>query len=191
MYENIIFPIISFLTRKDAELAHRMAIAGMKIAQEIPGVLNYIEWRYGKSEFTKQVTVAGIDFPGRVGLAAGFDKHAEALPFLGALFDFVEVGTVLPYEQEGNKRPRLFRLPQYGALINRMGFNSEGVAAVEERLMRYRPQVNVPVGISLGMHRWRPLELAQHDFIMVLMELYVHGDYFVINIWHRCPLRAP
>ncbi|HKS71189.1 MAG TPA: dihydroorotate dehydrogenase (quinone), partial [Ktedonobacterales bacterium] len=108
--------------------------------------------------------VFGLRFPNPVGLAAGFDKNAVAVPALAALgFGFVEIGTVTAQPQPGNPRPRLFRLPDDAALINRMGFNNAGAAAVAERLARL-PRLPVPLGISLGKSKVTPLEEAVEDY---------------------------
>jgi dihydroorotate dehydrogenase len=127
-------------------------------------------------------SVFGLTFPNPIGLAAGFDKNARAAPALAALgFGFVEIGTVTWHAQPGNPRPRLFRLPEDGALINRMGFNNQGAEAVAARLARM-PRPPVPLGISLGKSRVTPLEQAVEDYLASLDALYPHGDYFAVNV---------
>ncbi|HKS69930.1 MAG TPA: quinone-dependent dihydroorotate dehydrogenase, partial [Ktedonobacterales bacterium] len=117
-----------------------------------------------------------------IGLAAGFDKNAVALPALAALgFGFIEIGTVTYYAQPGNPRPRLFRLPSDEALVNRMGFNNQGAAAVAARLARM-PKLPVPLGISLGKSKITPLDEALDDYLQSLDLLYPYGDYFAVNI---------
>src|SRR5215467_5632611 len=126
--------------------------------------------------------VFGITFPGPVGLAAGMDKDGRALrawPALG--FGFVEVGTVTAYPQEGNDRPRLYRLPSSGAVVNRMGFNNAGARALAARLSRLGP-LPVPLGISLGKSRVTPLEDAVDDYVASLRALRGYGDYIVVNV---------
>jgi dihydroorotate dehydrogenase len=124
----------------------------------------------------------GLHFPSRIGLAAGFDKNAVAVPALAALgFGFIEVGTVTPYAQSGNSGSRLFRLVKDQSLVNRMGFNNEGAEAVAARLAR-QPAISVPVGISLGKMKTTPLEGAVSDYLDSLAVVYPYGDYFAINI---------
>jgi dihydroorotate dehydrogenase len=126
--------------------------------------------------------VFGLRFPNPIGLAAGFDKNGVAAPALAALgFGFVEIGTVTRLPQAGNPRPRLFRLPADGALINRMGFNNAGAAAVAAQLARL-PRPGVPLGVSLGKSRATPLEEAEGDYLSALELLYPYADYFAINV---------
>ena len=126
--------------------------------------------------------VFGLRFPNPVGLAAGFDKNGVAVPALAALgFGFVEIGTVTAHPQPGNPRPRIFRLPEDAALINRMGFNNAGAAAVAARLARL-PRLGVPLGISLGKSKVVPLDEAVGDYLAALEPLYPYGDYFAVNI---------
>ena len=131
-------------------------------------------------------TVFGLNFPNPVGLAAGMDKDGRALrawPALG--FGFVEVGTVTRLAQPGNDRPRLFRLPDSEAIVNRMGFNNAGADALAVRLAALKASggpLAVPLGISLGKSKVTPLEDAVGDYVASLRALYQHGDYFAINI---------
>jgi dihydroorotate dehydrogenase len=129
--------------------------------------------------------VFGLRFPNPIGLAAGFDKNAVALPALAALgFGFVEAGTVTHDPQPGNPRPRLVRLPTEAALINRMGFNNAGAEAVAAHLA-HRQRTNplpVPLGISIGKSKVTPLEVATADYLASLDTLYSYGDYFAINV---------
>jgi dihydroorotate dehydrogenase len=126
-------------------------------------------------------TVAGLVFPHPIGVAAGLDKDATATAGLFALgFAFVEVGTVTPRPQPGNPRPRLFRLPEARALINRLGFNNAGAAAMAARLaqLRFRPGA---VGVNLGKNRDTPLEDAVSDYLAAATTLAPHADYLVVN----------
>jgi dihydroorotate dehydrogenase len=126
--------------------------------------------------------VLGLDFPSRVGVAAGLDKDGVALlawPLLG--FGFVEVGTVTARPQPGNPRPRLFRLPQDGAVVNRMGFNNAGAAALAARLDRLG-RLPVPLGISLGKSKVTPVEDAVDDYLASLRLLHRHADYVAVNV---------
>jgi dihydroorotate dehydrogenase len=130
-------------------------------------------------------------FPNPVGLAAGFDKHAGVYPALAAFgFGSIEVGTLTPRPQPGNPKPRLFRLPEDEAIINRMGFNNSGIEhAVRSFVSLPRPAV--PIGINLGKNKDTPNEKASDDYRISLRTLYRHGDYFVINISspNTCGLR--
>jgi len=125
--------------------------------------------------------VMGIDFPNPVGLAAGLDKDARAVDGLAALgFGFIEVGTVTPLPQAGNPHPRLFRLSEHGALINRNGFNSVGLNQFLSNLARSRHTVRV--GINIGKNAATPLEHAEHDYLTVLRAVYSVADYIAVNI---------
>ncbi len=132
-----------------------------------------------------ETTVCGIRFPTPVGLAGGFDKAARALwawPALG--FGFVEVGTVTAVPQPGNPRPRVFRLPEDEALINRLGFNSPGAQAIAERLaaLRRRGTYPVPLGVSIGRSRDVENEAASEDYVFSLERLHQYADFLVVNI---------
>ncbi len=127
------------------------------------------------------VEVFGVRFPNPVGLAAGFDKNAVAVEHWGALgFGFVEVGTVTRHPQPGNPKPRMFRLPEHRALINRLGFNNEGADAVARRLELASPRI--PVGVNLGKSKVTPLEEAAEDYAYSFRRLRELGDYFVVNV---------
>jgi dihydroorotate dehydrogenase len=131
-------------------------------------------------------TVFGVRFPSPVGLAAGFDKNAVALPAWQALgFGFAEIGTVTAKGQPGNPKPRLFRLPELEAVINRLGFNNQGAEAIAARLGELResgdwPQI--PVGVNLGKSKVTPLEEADADYVESFRRLREFGDYFVLNV---------
>jgi dihydroorotate dehydrogenase len=128
----------------------------------------------------------GLRFPNPVGLAAGLDKNALALPIWAALgFGFLEIGSVTAKAQAGNDKPRLFRLPEDAALINRMGFNNHGADVVSARLELWRHThgaARVPLGINLGKSKVTPLQEAAQDYLYSLNKLYKHGDYFVLNV---------
>ncbi|MDM8560177.1 quinone-dependent dihydroorotate dehydrogenase [Candidatus Parabeggiatoa sp. HSG14] len=126
-------------------------------------------------------TVMGLKFPNPVGLAAGMDKNAEYIDSLATLgFGFIEVGTVTPRPQRGNPHPRLFRLPQAQALINRMGFNNNGVEKLLEHVKKAR--FNGILGINIGKNFDTPLENAIDDYLIGLHKVYAHADYVAINI---------
>ncbi len=128
----------------------------------------------------------GLKFPNPVGLAAGLDKNALALPAWPALgFGFVEIGSVTAHAQPGNDKPRLFRLPQDNAIINRMGFNNHGAEIVAQRLAAWQSThgaLGVPLGINLGKSKITPLENAPQDYLESLKHLWQRGDYFVVNV---------
>ncbi len=130
--------------------------------------------------------VFGVDFPSPVGLAAGFDKNAVALggwEWMG--FGFAEIGTVTAKPQPGNPLPRLFRIPELEAVINRFGFNNDGAAVVAERLLALRASgewPKIPVGVNLGKSKVTPLEEANEDYVESFQRLRGFGDYFVLNV---------
>ena len=130
--------------------------------------------------------IFGLRFPNPVGLAAGFDKNAAALSAWETLgFGFIEAGTITNSPQPGNPRPRIFRIPENGALINRMGFNNIGANAVAKRLRGLRPAKKwprVPVGINIGKSKIAPLENATEDYLASFEKLFSFGDYFVLNV---------
>jgi dihydroorotate dehydrogenase len=167
LYASVARPL---LFRRDAESAHLLALRGLRAVKGR---------RVLESDPT---TVFGVRFPNRVGLAAGMDKDGHALrawPSLG--FGFVEVGTVTRHAQPGNDRPRVFRLPASGAIVNRMGFNNAGAAALAARLARLGP-LPVPLGISLGKSKVTPLDEAVEDYVHSARLLAGYADYLAINV---------
>lgn len=130
------------------------------------------------------VTVMGIPFPNRVGLAAGLDKDGAHIDGLAAMgFGFIEIGTVTPKPQPGNPQPRLFRLPAHGALINRFGFNNQGVANLVSNVQRSQFVKNGGiVGINIGKNATTPIDRANDDYLMALEASYAHAHYVTINI---------
>ena len=183
MYANLIRPALFALTRDDPEKAHELMVRAIEGVQHTPFLLQLIELSYESRKHAHPVTIAGIEFPNRIGLAAGLDKQAQLLPFMQAIgFGFVEIGTVLPHAQVGNPRPRLFRLEKGEALCNRMGFNSYGAQAVRERLAKVRPSVRIPIGISLGKQKETELDDAAQDYAAVLDELALFASYYVVNV---------
>lgn len=131
-------------------------------------------------------SVFGVRFPAPVGLAAGFDKNAVALPaWEGLGFGFAEIGTVTAFAQPGNPRPRLFRVPELEAVINRLGFNNDGADVIAARLgelKRTGTWPGIPVGVNLGKSKVTPLEVATEDYVSSFMRLRAFGDYFVLNV---------
>ena len=125
----------------------------------------------------------GLDFPNRIGLAAGFDKDGVAVAGAARLgFGFIETGTVTPRPQPGNPKPRLFRLQEDAALVNRMGFNNAGATAVAANLRRQRHRLAIPLGVNIGKNRDTPLTAATDDYAACLAALYDVADYVVVNV---------
>lgn len=168
-YESVIRPLAFHL---DPEFVHSLALRLIRAGL------------YEQPAFTDprlRTSAAGIVFDNPLGLAAGFDKDAEALEaWRGLGFGFVEVGTVTPRPQPGNPKPRLFRLPEKEALVNRMGFNNAGAEALRHRLAAGRPAL--PVGINIGKNKATPLKDAPKDYAKCFRLLRDRGDYFVINV---------
>lgn len=166
----------SMLFRLEAETAHGLSLAGLDLGHRLG-----LSSRLFGSPVEDPVEVMGLRFPNRVGLAAGLDKNADHLEGLGALgFGFIEVGTVTPRAQEGNPRPRLFRLPEGSALINRMGFNNAGVPALIERVKA--SHYNGVLGINIGKNLSTPVEQALDDYLVCLEAVHAHADYVTVNI---------
>jgi len=138
----------------------------------------------GQSGTGRTRELFGLSFRNPVGLGAGFDKNALYLRELDALgFGFVEIGTVTPLPQDGNEKPRLFRLPQDQALINRMGFNNDGVQVIARRLKQWRStHSSLIIGGNIGKNKITPNEDAWKDYVICFKELFDHVDYFVVNV---------
>lgn len=186
IYRRAIRPLFFGVAGRDVEAIHERVLGGLARASRSAALTRAVALAInavaGGDPRETAREVFGLRFPNPVGLAAGFDKNAVAIPALAALgFGFVEVGTVTRLAQPGNPRPRLFRLVSDSALINRMGFNNEGAEAVAQRLAA-RPVPTVPVGISLGKSKITPLDEAVEDYLGSLDLLYAHGDYFAVNI---------
>ncbi|MBK6867649.1 MAG: quinone-dependent dihydroorotate dehydrogenase [Burkholderiales bacterium] len=177
----------SFLFKLDPEAAHDLTIATLARAHGTP-----LQWAWCSGRVQDPVTLAGLRFPNRVGLAAGLDKNARAIDGLGAMgFGFVEVGTVTPLAQPGNPRPRMFRLPKAEALINRMGFNNDGLQAFVSnvqgsRLHRERAEAGAAprmlLGLNIGKNAATPIERATDDYLTGLAGVYPYADYVAVNI---------
>ncbi len=179
LYERLLRPR---LFRLDAEDAHHKVLRMLRQAQAIPGLAALAGACAAKGREGEKVTAFGVDFPNPIGLAAGFDKDAELtriLPLLG--FGFLEIGSVTLHPQPGNPRPRLFRLIEDEAIINRMGFNSKGAKAVAENLQR-AGKCPVPLGINIGLNKDTPKEQAPQHYAQVFQALQRFGDYFVVNV---------
>ncbi|MGC4938334.1 quinone-dependent dihydroorotate dehydrogenase [Kribbella sp. DT2] len=182
MYRKLIRPVLYRLGRGDAEVAHEQTLHGLRRLARVPGAVPVLASTYGALPAGVDRTVFGVRFPSAVGLAAGMDKNGIALPAWRALgFGFVEVGTVTAQPQPGNEKPRLFRLVDSEAVINRMGFNNLGSAALAERLAAYG-DLGYPLGISIGKSKVTPLADAVEDYVTSLRRLYRYGDYFAVNV---------
>ncbi|MES3161797.1 MAG: quinone-dependent dihydroorotate dehydrogenase [Halorubrum sp.] len=163
------------------ETAHNATHSLLSVAQGTPAE-RLLESRYVVDDDRLKVSAFETEFPNPVGVAAGFDKNAEVPRALAALgFGHVEVGGVTAERQPGNPRPRLFRLREDEALINRMGFNNEGADAVGERL-KEMPAPDVPVGINIGKSKSTPLSEAADDYLYTYERVAGGGDYFVVNV---------
>lgn len=177
-YQNILKPLL-FLV--NPELAHYIVAHGLRLIMKVPGVSLIFNWVYGFKHKDLAREVFGLRFENPVGLAAGFDKNAYSVDDYANLgFGFIEVGTVTPKAQAGNPMPRLFRLPEDEALINRMGFNNDGMFAMQKRLASRRSKVIV--GGNLGKNKVTPNEEAEEDYCLCFETLFNDVDYFAVNV---------
>lgn len=167
----------------DPETAHELTLDNIARFQHSP-----LSCLWSESRIDDPVTVAGLRFPNRVGLAAGLDKNARCIDGLSAMgFGFVEVGTVTPKGQPGNPRPRMFRIPERNALINRLGFNNEGLIAFVTNVQkaRFRSKGGASpmlLGLNIGKNADTPIEQATSDYLTCLDGVYPHADYVTVNI---------
>lgn len=149
---------------------------------KVPGINSIVAATLASKE-QRPITLAGLDFPNRIGLAAGFDKDGKYMQPLQYLpFGHIEIGTVTPRPQIGNPQPRLFRLPADHALINRMGFNNEGVEALVRRLKALKKSRPVIVGGNIGKNKDTALDKATDDYVYCFEMLFPHVDYFTVNV---------
>src|SRR4051794_36530418 len=180
IYEGLVRPLLFALS---AEAAHNVAIRTLRAASRQPAALQQLK-RFRPPP--KPTTVFGLTFPNPIGLAAGFDKNAVALPAWEALgFGFVEIGTVTARPQPGNPKPRIFRYPDQQALINRLGFNNDGADAVAQRLGKLRARgawPRIPIGINIGKSKVTPLQDAPQDYVYSFRRLREFADYVVLNV---------
>ena len=176
-FERIVRPVLFRVGGGDAEKAHEFTLGRLaRLGERTRSVLRA---RYATDA---PVEVFGVKFPNAVGLAAGMDKNGVALPAWPALgFGFVEVGTVTATAQPGNDKPRLFRLRDSEAIINRMGFNNAGAAALAARLGALGP-IGAPLGVSLGKSKVTPLEEAVQDYLTSYELLHPYADYIAVNV---------
>ena len=179
MYKSVVKPLLFQL---DAERAHHFTFDNLKRAARVPGAATLLRALYDYQHPSLEREVFGLKFRNPVGLAAGLDKNAVLTDELATLgFGFVEIGTVTPRPQPGNPAPRLFRLPQDEALINRMGFNNEGAATVAARL-RQRSNRQLIIGGNIGKNKDTPNEQAGDDYVAAFEALADVVDYFVVNV---------
>ena len=185
-YRRVLRPVLFAAYGGDAERVHDATLNALRRLGGIRPARTALAALCGDPG--PPVTVAGIEFPGLVGLAAGMDKDGVALRAWAALgFGHVELGTVTAYAQPGNERPRLFRLPKSRALVNRMGFNNAGAAALADELAvagvaRGNRALGIPVGVSIGKTKSTPLAEAVEDYLTSLRLLAPYADYVAINV---------
>ena len=168
-----------FLFGLDAEHAHELTLRGLAAIQRTP-----LECAVTARRVDDPVTLAGLHFPNRIGLAAGLDKNGRCIDAFAAMgFGNIEVGTVTPLAQPGNARPRLFRLPEANAMINRLGFNNDGLAAfiANVRQARFRERGGI-LGLNIGKNAATPIERAADDYLACLAGVYPYADYVTVNI---------
>jgi dihydroorotate dehydrogenase len=178
VYKELLRPL---LFKLDPEKVHHLTTTALKSAYKLPLAKSISRSLFQLNDPRLERKVFGLTFPNPVGLAAGFDKDARMIDEFAELgFGFIEIGTLTPKAQEGNPRPRLFRLPQDGAIINRMGFNNEGVDRAVERLRSRKS--NVIVGGNIGKNKVTPNEQALQDYLYCFDALYDVVDYFVVNV---------
>ncbi len=169
-----------FLFGLDAETAHDVTLGSIALLQNTPA-----QCMWQQPRVDDPVTVAGLKFPNRVGLAAGLDKNGRCIDGLGAMgFGFIEVGTVTPLAQPGNPKPRIFRLPERQALINRLGFNNDGLSAFLANVQRAHSfrKLGGIVGLNIGKNAATKIERASEDYLSCLSGVYPHADYVTVNI---------
>ncbi|MFH5185454.1 quinone-dependent dihydroorotate dehydrogenase [Paenibacillus sp. TAB 01] len=180
LYKNIAKPV---LFRMDPEKAHHLTIDGLHTVANLPGGRALLRGLYSVPAYAElETSLWGVRFANPIGLAAGLDKNAKAVPGFSSIgFGFMEVGTVTPKPQAGNELPRLFRLPEDHALINRMGFNNVGIETMAEHL-KQAGRRTIPVAVNIGKNKVTPNEQAEEDYRACIRGLYGYGDFFVVNI---------
>jgi dihydroorotate dehydrogenase len=179
-YERLVRPLLFSI---DPETAHHFALSCLRAASKIAPVLHALT-QFRPDPNPK--TIFGVNFPNPIGLAAGLDKNGVALPAWAALgFGFIEIGTVTAQAQPGNPKPRIFRLPEQDALINRLGFNNDGAGAIALRLKKLKASGRwpaVPVGINIGKSMSTPISEASLDYLYSFQLLHEFADYMVLNV---------
>lgn len=178
IYKKLLFPVLS---KVDPENIHYFAMGVLKIACKFPFVGSILDIIFNKTSKNLEREVFGLKFKNPIGLAAGFDKNGQWVDELSHLgFGFVEIGTVTPKPQDGNDKPRLFRLKSDAALINRMGFNNQGLEQIIENLKKRNS--DIIVGGNIGKNKVTANEDAVSDYLIAFEGLYPHVDYFVVNV---------
>lgn len=180
MYKHVLRPILFCFS---AESIHRFVAGCLRLARRV-GLLPVVRALYTYRHPSLEREVFGVRFPNPVGLAAGFDKNGDLYREMSALgFGFIEVGTVTPKPQPGNPKPRIFRLRQDNALINRMGFPNKGLENMVRNLRKRDPKM--VIGVNLGKNSLTSNEEAPADYLKLFRSLYEYADYFVVNV--SCP----
>ena len=181
MYRLVVRPLLFLFT---PETSHHLALKALTLCLTIPIISQVTRRLFHYNGGNEEKTIWGIPFPNVVGLAAGFDKDGKYIKGLDALgFGFIEVGTVTPLPQVGNPTPRLFRLKKDRGLINRMGFNNEGVDALVSRLKHLdRKKISAVIGGNIGKNKITPNEEAHQDYLKCFEALHPYVDYFVVNV---------
>ncbi len=178
MYKFLVRPLLFLF---DPEAVHHFTFTILRLKGKIPGFKTILKLLFDFHRPSLERNILGLQFKNPVGLAAGFDKDAKLIDELACLgFGFIEIGTLTPKAQSGNEKPRLFRLPKDKAIINRMGFNNEGVGIAVERLKKRKSQVIV--GGNIGKNKITPNENAADDYAYCFEALYPYVDYFVVNV---------
>src|SRR5690625_2618583 len=180
MYKSIIRPL---LFKFDPEKIHQFTFSFLRSTFKIPGVKNSLKKKYQLEDKRLEREVFGLKFKNPVGLAAGFDKDAKLYRELAGLgFGFIEIGTLTPEPQIGNPKKRLFRLVEDEAIINRMGFNNQGVAEAVKKLRKNTGNSRVIIGGNIGKNKDTPNDRAVSDYLICFHALFEYVDYFVVNV---------
>jgi dihydroorotate dehydrogenase len=182
MYRFLIRPVLFLF---DPETIHYLTFKLLGLVGKIPGLNAILRNTFTLKDKRLERTILGIRFPNPIGLAAGFDKDAKLIDELACFgFGFIEIGTLTPKGQPGNDKPRLFRLPEDKAVINRMGFNNEGVLSAVERLKKREAagRDKIIIGGNIGKNKSTPNESAFEDYAICFEALYPYVDYFVVNV---------
>lgn len=179
LYHSFLKP---YMFRLDAEKAHYKTVSLFRFALSMPLGKSIIKGLYNYQSPKLEKKLFGLTFKNPVGLAAGFDKDGKFYKEMSVLgFGFIEIGTVTPEPQEGNPKPRLFRLREDEGLINRMGFNNDGVDAMVERLKKFKAK-DVIIGGNIGKNKVTPNNEAINDYVICFEKLFDYVDYFVVNV---------
>ena len=178
MYKLLLRPILFLF---DPEFIHHLTFRVLSWKGKVPGFLSMSKFLFSQEDKRLERTILGLHFKNPIGLAAGFDKDAKLIDEMASFgFGFIEIGTLTPKPQAGNDKPRLFRLPKDQAIINRMGFNNEGVLTAVDRLKKRKS--DVIVGGNIGKNKITPNENAFEDYNYCFEALYPYVDYFVLNV---------